>query len=154
LWALGKVLRLPAGTNAVGIWLQNGSDFEIVNAVNGVAAPRNRVKDNLPLQTPTFVVGKFTWGANGAANDLFEIFLPGTNLVLPAAADSSTFVIDQSTFDELGIWMRFSRAQVDEIRFGASYEDVITNVSTAVPEPASIILAGLSSLLLLRRRRA
>ncbi|MFK7849421.1 MAG: PEP-CTERM sorting domain-containing protein [Akkermansiaceae bacterium] len=146
---------VPTGANMAGIWLQNGSDFEIAHAINGTPASRNRVQNNLSLNDPTFAVGKFTWGADAASNDLFEIYLPGTDLALPgSAADSSTMVIDQSTFDELGVWMRNANSEVDEIRFGGSYDDVIATVSAAViPEPSSTALLGLGFLGLLTLRR-
>jgi autotransporter-associated beta strand protein len=124
---------VPAGANIMGIWLQNGSDLQLVDAVNGApVGGRDKVIDNLSLTVPTLVVGKFTWGADGASNDTLQIYLPGTNLVQPASPTGPTMttVIDQSTFGYLGVWMRNVNSQVDEIRFGATYGDVIATVIT------------------------
>ncbi len=118
---------VPTVANIMGIWLQNGSDLQLVNAVGGTpVGGRNKVKENLSLLSPTLVVGKFTWGADGASNDTLEIYLPWGGLAQPAPQTTTmTTVIDQSTFSYLGVWMRNVDSQVDEIRFGATYDDVI-----------------------------
>ena len=84
-------------------------------------------------------VGKITWGALGVADDTFELFLPGTDLVLGPAI--STIMAD---FDQLGtvnpedafdvISFAGGRPdsgvpEVDEIRFGATYDDVVVAVT-------------------------
>ena len=101
------------------------------------------------MDIPTLVVGKFTWGADGGANDTLEIYLPGIDLVQPASNTGATLttVIDQSTFSHLGVWMRNANSQADEIRFGASYDDVIgAGLDTAddhtPPTPAQMDWAG------------
>ncbi len=123
-------VSVPPGANVLGIWLQNGSDLNLVDATNGVpVGGRETVKDNLSLVTPTFVVGKCVWGADASSNDTLEVYLPGTDLVEPASPTgaSLTTVIDQSTFSYLGLWMRNLDSQVDEIRIGPRYQDVLRN---------------------------
>jgi len=141
---------VPTGANVMGIWLQNGSDLQSATAVNGSTQGREWFQANLSLVNPTFVVGKYTWGADGAANDTLQIYLPGTDLVLPGSQTGPTIttVIDQSTFSDLGLWMRHVNSQVDEVRFGATYNDVI-----GVPEPSGLALLSLAGLTLLGLRR-
>ena len=119
---------VPTGANIVGIWLQNGSDLRFVYALDGTPSNQNaaHVKDNLSMLSPTFVVLKCTWGADAGANDLMEVYLPGTDLALPETPSySSTIIIDQSSFAYLGVWMRSSLDQADEIRVAATYDEVI-----------------------------
>ena len=82
-----------------------------------------------PLQNDTtaLVVGKITWGANAAASDTVEIFLPGTDLALPGSAVSThSAVLDQSAFDVIAFAGKNGTAPgIDEIRIGATYNDVI-----------------------------
>ena len=106
------------------------------------------------------VVGKITWGAFGLTNDVLDLYLPGTDLLLPGLA-SSTIAAD---FDQTGVTAvnLFDRISVtggrpnigvpefDELRFGASYADV---TPTIVPEPSSTALLGLGGLALVFRRR-
>jgi len=99
-----------------------------------------------------FVVGRITWGATNLLDDTLDIFLPGTDLVLPGtAASTMSHNFDQSTFTNLGIGARIETAggaTVDEIRFGTSYADI-----SPIPEPSTALLGGLGLLALLRRRR-
>lgn len=69
-----------------------------------------------------FVVGRITWGAT---EDTIDIFLPGTDLALPASVHSSLTVnVDQSGYDTIS-FARGDKVVMDEIRFGGSYESVI-----------------------------
>jgi len=121
------------------------------------------------LVTPdaTFLaVGKITWGEFNVTDDVFEIYLPGTDLVEP---DDPISIVSKN-YDQLGLFdtqgvgsaannlfdtIGFAGArgfngppEIDEIRFGASYADV-----TPVPEPGSLALLGLGGLLIARGRR-
>ncbi len=79
------------------------------------------------------VVGKITWGADALSPDLVEIFLPAADMVQPAAAVSSaSAVLDQSRFDTLSF--SGSDIRLDEIRFGATYEDAIAADVPFVPD--------------------
>ena len=68
------------------------------------------------------IVGKITWGET---SDVIELYVPGPDLVLPAAPVSThTVNVDQSTFDTI-TWARGDRVVMDEIRIGASYTSVV-----------------------------
>lgn len=79
------------------------------------------------------VVGKITWGADASSPDLVEIFLPATDMAQPASAISSaSAVLDQSRFDTLSF--SGSDIRLDEIRFAATYDDVIAADVPFVPD--------------------
>ena len=76
-----------------------------------------------PLNTQ-LLVGKLTWGADGA-DDTFVMYLPEPDLNLGEPTRSATpFNVDQSTLDQLVIKTR-NAMTFDEIRFGPTYESVI-----------------------------
>ena len=80
---------------------------------------------NIASNTTALVVGKITWGADGTSPDTIAIYLPGTDLVLPASPVSTTSaVLDQSQFDVLCIGGAGS-PMIDEIRFATTYDDVV-----------------------------
>jgi len=68
------------------------------------------------------IVGKIVWGAS---SDTIELYQPDTDLALPASPISTlTVSVDQSTYDTI-TFARGDKVVLDEIRFGASYDDVI-----------------------------
>lgn len=88
------------------------------------------------------VVGRVTWGAT---QDTLDLFLPGTDLVLPSSVHSSLTVnVDQSGYDTLSM-ARGDKVVLDEIRFGASYESVIGADVTPDNDPPSPNPAGFAS---------
>ncbi len=90
----------------------------------------------------TLVVGRVTWGA---AEDTVDLFLPGSDLALPASVHSSLTVnVDQSGYDTLSM-ARGDMVVLDEIRFGASYESVIGGDVAPDNDPPSPNPAGFAS---------
>jgi hypothetical protein len=79
-------------------------------------------------------VGKITWGAT---EDTIELFQPGTDLAL-AAMPISTLItdVDQSTFDTL-TFRKGNKPMLDEIRFGATYDDVLGRIGDKLTMTAS-----------------
>ncbi len=81
------------------------------------------------------VVGKITWGEFGVTEDTLDLFLPDTDLVQGEAVSTATWDFDQlgtvnadDAFDTIsfaGGHLDNAVPEVDEIRFGASYKDVI-----------------------------
>ena len=67
------------------------------------------------------------WNADNASPDTLNYYLPDADLNLgPAITTVNTATFNQSAFDTFSIAVNgSSSALVDEIRFGATYEDVI-----------------------------
>lgn len=148
---------MPTGGQGIGVNLWRGTGVEAATW-NNTRSPGAR--QTLPANTTALIVGKIIWGDDASAADTVEIYLPDTDLALPALAVSSTSaVLDQSLFDTLAFDGKSSpydgSARIDEIRFGATYNDVI-GASAPVPEPSTFLLASVGLALLGwggRRRR-
>lgn len=74
-------------------------------------------------ETPTLVVGKISWGKDGA-NDRFVPYRPGHDLKLPEEHGrvSAPFNMDQA---KLSLLVLQGEGQFDEIRVGPTYDSVI-----------------------------
>jgi hypothetical protein len=112
----------------------DGTAGNVVGTVSSAVLPSANTNVDTAL-----VVGKITWGATPADPDLIELFLPGTDLAFP---DTSTPVstlsvtVDQSGYDTI-TWARGDKMVMDEVRFGASYHDVIQSDLVTTPDNAS-----------------
>lgn len=100
------------------------------------------------LEAIHYFVLKLSFGAGN--NDTASIFMDPTLNALEGAPTATISGLDLS-FDRLAIASHVDRPlyQVDDIRIGTSYADVVG----AVPEPSSVALAGLGLMALLARRR-
>jgi len=100
--------------------------------------------------TTALVVGEMIFNADSAQDDTINIYLPDTDLNLGSVVSSISATLDQTTFDTVGFAAKGSTSgdSVDEIRFGATYEDV-----SPIPEPGSLALMGLGGLMMIKRRR-
>ena len=89
--------------------------------LGGKEQPR-RITGTRP-NTPIFVVGRLTWGMNGA-NDSFVPFHVGPDLKLPEkeGRHSVPFNIDQSKLRRLVLG---GEGQFDEIRVGPTFASVV-----------------------------
>jgi alpha-galactosidase len=69
-------------------------------------------------------VGKIAWGATPAALDTIEIYQPDGDMNIGNPISSLQVAVDQSTFDAI-TFTRSDPVTMDEIRFGATYQDVV-----------------------------
>jgi hypothetical protein len=102
-------------------WLDDGDGdgYGEVHGTNTTLVLNNTSKSRV------FVVGKIVWGANAAANETITLYTPGTNLTMGnPILTLTTPALNQSQFDTLAIEWK-DTPSIDEIRFGATYEDVI-----------------------------
>ena len=109
-----------------------------------------------PVDTRALIVGKIEWGANAAASETLTLYAPSAADLAqgaPILDPWTTPALDQSQFTSLILQFK-DTSQMDEIRFGATYDDVI-GVGGVIPEPTSFVLAalGLLGLMGFRRRR-
>ena len=76
--------------------------------------------------TRALIVGKIEWGSGAEAAETLTLYAPDTELQMgsPIMAPWTIPPLDQSTFDSLALQFK-DQAQFDEIRFAASYEDVV-----------------------------
>jgi hypothetical protein len=88
--------------------------------------------------TTTLIVGKITWGAT---SDTLDIYAPDTALNLgdPLAVSGTPITlaanVDQSLIDRLYIGGKKDSPIIDEIRIGATYEDVISGTGSGSGGP-------------------
>ena len=132
-------------SNAIGIRLDQGTTVQAIAYSGGGAVGTSATQATLAASELALVVGKITWGATPAAVDTIAVYTPGTNLVLDTP-QSATAVLDQSTFNTLSIWGGGTAPNIDEIRFGATYADVIgqgidTSGDFTAPTPATMSFA-------------
>jgi hypothetical protein len=87
------------------------------------------------------IVAKITWGAT---SDTIETYEPDSTLALGQPASTLTVNVNHSTFDTL-TFARGEATLLDEIRFGPTYQSVLTGntamlTDTTPPTPASAFL--------------
>ena len=73
------------------------------------------------------MVGKIEWGATDSDPETLTLYMPGPDLTLgtPVLDSWQTAALTQSAFNTVAVGWKDSTAQMDEIRFGKSYEEVI-----------------------------
>ncbi len=154
-------LALVLGTDSIST--ANGNDYTFTtetatglgvtfgrfNSVNGnIVATRTNDADLVfgtgsdgsnpvvPAATNTnvdyaLIVGRITWGE---LSDTIDLFLPDANLNLGDVHSTLTTDVDQSGYDTISS-KRGDRVVMDEIRFGATVEDVLPElVSDSAPQ--------------------
>jgi hypothetical protein len=78
------------------------------------------------------IVGRIDWGADDLANETLTIYVPDTSLALGTGKVWSTIAaFDQSAFDTVAFELK-GGAIIDEIRFGATSDDVLPVVVSVV----------------------
>ena len=144
---LGSASNLPiaSGEQAIG-WTIKADRLQSTtwsggNAVRGTTGPI------MTANTVRLIVGQINWGATSGANDTINIYLPDANLTLGSSVLNSTAILNQTSFDTLAISLRYpynNNFGLDEIRFGASYSDVIGQNNSFATWTGGYSLGGLS----------
>lgn len=137
--------------DSVGFNFQNGNDLQNRYNENGTATNPGTFLNNATTNQTLLVVIEMIWNADDNLADTINYYLPDTSLALGSVkATINTIDFNQASFDTLSFAVSDNgSADLDEIRFGSSYADVISTI----PEPTCATLLGLGGLLLLRRRR-
>ncbi len=74
------------------------------------------------------IVGKIEWGTGAGDAETITLYAPDADLTLPedSVLDSwTTVALDQSQFDTVTIQWKDSEPSIDEIRFAATYDEVL-----------------------------
>ena len=120
---------LGVGSEGIGV-THSGGVIEGVywqDVGNDGVGERTENDSNLSMGAGrALIVGRIDWGANATADESLTLYAPDTNLNQgsPIMATWMLPALDQSVFDTLAIQFK-DTAEVDEIRFGASYDDVV-----------------------------
>jgi len=120
--------------NGDGIGVRLDNACKVYAAIyNGDTKVYSALESTYTTGDEYLVVGKIEWGSS---SDTITVYTPDTaDLALPAGKSiSSVANLDQSTFDTLCIYGVGASPAIDEIRFGATYEDVITD-----PKPGTLV---------------
>jgi autotransporter-associated beta strand protein len=118
----GNNLPMPTGGQGIG-WTIKQDKLQATTwdgALSRTAGP------GVATNTTILIVGEITWGANSAASDAINLYLPDTSLNLGLVKVSQTAVLNQANFDTITSSLKTNTLYgFDEIRFGATYGDVI-----------------------------
>ena len=129
----GNNLSIGAGGQAIGWTIK--SDKLQASTWDGGYVVRGTNGPGVPQNTTIFVVGEITWGANSAAADTINLYLPDTDLNMGSVRASTSAVLNQVNLDTITSSLKTNTGYgFDEIRFGATYEDAIGN-----PPPPPIL---------------
>jgi hypothetical protein len=128
-----------------------GKTFSAANWGIDIVSPAIGVNSTTPTSTQSLLVYRLDFGGGTTAGDtLIRLYVNPAVGTEPITADAS---IEKANFtwDQIRVQAGLNAADgaFDEIRFGTTYADV-----AVVPEPASLGLAAVGSVLLLGRRRA
>jgi hypothetical protein len=117
---LGVTLARFSGANGkiVATQFQDASQGTLGSAGNVFGSESAAI---LGAGQSALVVGKIDWGA---ASDSLEIYVPDEYLDLGSPISTLNVSVDQATFDTI-TFARGDKVVMDEVRFGASYEDVV-----------------------------
>jgi autotransporter-associated beta strand protein len=143
---LGNSTTVANSGSAIGVRLVQGKSVEGTIFAGGGVAASSPTQATLGTSELALVVGRISWGATPFSPDTIEVFTPGTNLV-PDTPQSVSAVVDQSAFRVISMWGNVTAPNIDEIRFGATFEDVTgqgvdTSGDLTAPVPATMSFAS------------
>ncbi|GAA5478291.1 hypothetical protein Hhel01_01789 [Haloferula helveola] len=122
--SLSNATTVANSGSGIGARIQQGRYPQGMIYSSGGVAGTTPDQTTLGSGELALVVGHITWGADAVSLDTIEIYTPGTDLVLDTPQSISA-IVDQSTFQVLSMWGNVTAPNFDEIRFGATYDDVV-----------------------------
>jgi len=133
---------ITGGTgDSVGFNVQNGNDLQTRYHVGGIAGPNGAITTNLPNISTTLLVMEMIWNADNTQADTIKYYRPDTDLNLGSPVLTiNAAIFNQAAFDTFSVSGSNASVLLDEIRFGASYDDVIspivgTDTTPPAPDP-------------------
>lgn len=105
-------------------WQDDGDGDAVAEGVrNASSLTINSTAPNIPT---ALIVGKIDWGVDDTADETLTLYAPTVDLDPndPIMEAWTIPALDQSLFDQLSLQFKDS-PKMDEIRFGATYDDVI-----------------------------
>ena len=153
--SIGQVGATAGTTNGnIGILFLNTNPADLVQAPNPIA---------MGVNITHLIIGRVDWNANGA-NEVVTLWVDPTDVTSQAAAGTAYMTnnaFDLTAFNEIRPFAGTTSGAItavagslDEIRIGGTWESV-TSAPLSVPEPTTLLLAGLGGmgLVLANRRR-
>lgn len=115
-----------SGAVIQGVYWQNSDADDVAERVEkNSSVTINGIGSNL---SRALIVGRIDWGASSLASETLTLYAPNTDLEPgdPTMAAWTIPALDQSQFDLIALQFK-DTSKMDEIRFGATYEDVVGN---------------------------
>ncbi len=137
---LGAVLGRSDGSNG-HIRAAQFQDPSFGTGFSGIVYGTDIAGSFLLAGKHALVVGKIVWGATPTDFDTLQLYLPDTDLNLGSVKSTLSVKVDQSTYDTI-TFERGDKVLLDEIRFGASYDDVTGVVPATDYENWDVLYSG------------
>jgi autotransporter-associated beta strand protein len=127
--------------SAIGVRLNSGTQVQPMIYNNGSAAATGATQHTLTAGETVLVVGRIQWAATPGGTSSISVYTPASGTLELDTPTSVSAVIDPENFRILSLWGNTTAPTMDEIRFGATYEDVIgagadTSGDLTPPTPA------------------
>jgi len=131
-------IPLANSGNGLGVRIKD-NQIRAAAWVNG--AVNKPVGAGFSAGTTYLIVGEIIFGAE---TDTINLYLPDTDLNLGDVVSTTTATLDQTAFDTITFVNKTTspRDQIDEIRFGATYQDAIGQGGAVAPNDYDEWTAG------------
>lgn len=111
--------------SAIGVRINQGTQVQPMIYKNGSAIATGTTQHTLAASETALVVGRIQWAATPGANSTISVYTPSSGTLALDSPQSVSANIDPSNFRILSLWGNSAAAAMDEVRFGATYQDVI-----------------------------
>jgi hypothetical protein len=115
---------MDGGVSGIGVFAENGGQAKAAMWTPGALDVSLDSGAYFDISSTTLIVGKIEWGAE-FANETLTLYTPDAALNQGAAVSTNSIAdMNQSTFNRISLLVK-EGGYMDEIRLGATYEDVI-----------------------------